>query len=296
MASSSGRKVSADLEALSLAHVEPHHRASCTDRSGSPDRELAAVVGGTEPLATVIAFPGRPAAADPRPKRGATSGSVFQLKITLLDTKPPIWRRVLVDGSSTLDHLHEIIQAAFGWWNCHLHEFEVGRKRYGIPIPGEDWGEPPQDERRTRLDAIAREGSSFRYTYDFGDGWDHRIVVEKVTAQDRRRRNSGVHRRPARLPTRGLRWDVGLPRAARDPRRPDPPRARRATGMARPTLRPRGVRPERVRGQPPQRAARRVRRRRVGASRAPSHEPARRERSTRSCIGANPRVTVRHDS
>ena len=106
---------------------------------------------------------------------------MYQLKITLLDTKPPIWRRVLVDGRSPLDQLHDVIQAAFGWWNYHLHEFEVARTRYGVPDPDDDW-DPPRDERRTRLDAIASEGSAFRYTYDFGDGWDHRIVVEKVLA------------------------------------------------------------------------------------------------------------------
>ena len=149
-------------------------------RSGSPDRELASVVGGTEPLATVIAFPGHLAPADPAPRARTTSGSVHQLKVTLLDTKPAIWRRVLVDGRGTLDQLHEVIQAAFGWLNYHLHEFEVGRTRYGIPDPDDDWGEPPRDERRTRLDAIAGVGSSFRYTYDFGDGWEHGVVVEKI--------------------------------------------------------------------------------------------------------------------
>jgi len=105
---------------------------------------------------------------------------VYQLKVSLLDTKPPIWRRVLVDGGSTLDCVHKVIQAAFGWWNYHLHEFDVGGMRYGIPDLVEDWGDRPHDERRTRLDAIAGEGSSFQYTYDFGDGWDHRIIVEKV--------------------------------------------------------------------------------------------------------------------
>lgn len=169
-----------DLEALSLRMASlilgPLHH-----RSGSPNRELAAVVGSTEPLATVITFPGQPAPGDPAPRgRPTRSGRVYQLKVTLLDTKPSIWRRVLVDGSSTLDHLHEVIQAAFGWWNYHLHEFEVGRDRYGIPDPDEDWGGPPRDERRTRLDTIVAEGSSFRYTYDFGDSWDHRVVVEKV--------------------------------------------------------------------------------------------------------------------
>jgi Plasmid pRiA4b ORF-3-like protein len=171
-----------DFEALSLRLssliLGPLHH-----RSGSPDRELAAVVGTLEPLANVHTFPGERPAAEAAP-RGATRGSVFQLKVTLLDTKPPIWRRVLVDGSCTLDHVHEVIQAAFGWWNYHLHEFEVGRARYGIPDPEEDWGEPPRDDRRTRLDAIAGEGSSFRYTYDFGDGWDHRVVVEKVLSPD----------------------------------------------------------------------------------------------------------------
>jgi hypothetical protein len=166
-----------DLDALSLRTsrliLGPLHH-----RFGSADRELAAVVGNNKPLATVITFPAQMTAPDAAP-RTSSGGSVFQLKITLLDTKPPIWRRVLVDGTSTLDHLHEVIQAAFGWWNYHLHEFEVGRNRYGIPDPDDDRGEPPRDERRTRLDAIASEGSSFRYTYDFGDGWDHRVVIEK---------------------------------------------------------------------------------------------------------------------
>jgi hypothetical protein len=76
---------------------------------GSPDRALAAVTGGAESLAKVIAFPGERSAPDPSP-RAPAGGDVFQLKITLLDTKPPIWRRVLVDGGSTLDHVHDVIQ------------------------------------------------------------------------------------------------------------------------------------------------------------------------------------------
>ena len=166
-----------DLEALSLRMASLIvGRLS----NGSPDRELAAVVGSTEPHAKVIPLPGRSVPPAPAPKPRTANGTVFQLEITLQDTKPPIWRRVLVDGSSTLDHVHEVIQAAFGWWNCHLHEFELGRRRYGVPDPAEHWAEPPEDERLTRLDAIANEGSTFRYTYDFGDGWEHRVVVEKV--------------------------------------------------------------------------------------------------------------------
>jgi hypothetical protein len=106
---------------------------------------------------------------------------VCQLKVTLLDTDPPIWRRVLVDGASTLAQLHDVIQAAFGWQNGHLHEFDDGKARYGPPDrdPDADW-EPPVDERRTRLDAIAVAGSTLGYLYDFGDSWEHEIVVEEV--------------------------------------------------------------------------------------------------------------------
>lgn len=155
---------------------------------GTPRDELAALLGSSEPLAEVIPLrPGQPASAPIAPTAASSpaAGDVYQLKVTLLDTKPPIWRRVLVDGASTLDHLHEVIQAAFGWWNCHLHEFEAGRTRYSVPDPDEDWGPPPKDERRTRLDAITSEGSKFTYTYDFGDDWRHSIVVEKVFPADR---------------------------------------------------------------------------------------------------------------
>lgn len=75
-------------------------------RGGSPDRELSAVVGGTDGLAEVIPLrPGQ--ATEVRPAgTPAPTGDVYQLKITLHDTKPPIWRRVLVDGASTLDQVH----------------------------------------------------------------------------------------------------------------------------------------------------------------------------------------------
>ena len=153
-------------------------------RTGSADRELAAIVGGTDSLAEVIPLPPHEATDAPPAPASPASGSVYQLEVTLHDTEPPVWRRVLVDGASTLHHVHEVIQAAFGWWNYHLHEVEVGRARYGVPDPEEDWGPPPKDERRIRLDSIAGEGSKLTYNYDFGDDWRHRILVEKVLAAD----------------------------------------------------------------------------------------------------------------
>ena len=171
-------------------------------RSGDrfPDQALATLVGDLTPhsnrLAEVIPLPGLkpPTTTSPAPPKASgavspviegadpSSGapSVFQLKVTLLNTKPPIWRRILVDGSITLADLHEVIQAAFGWWNCHLHEFEIGRTRYGVTDPDWDIGPPTTDERTIRLDAVADEGTSFHYTYDFGDDWRLKVTVEKV--------------------------------------------------------------------------------------------------------------------
>ncbi|MBL8776863.1 MAG: plasmid pRiA4b ORF-3 family protein [Acidimicrobiales bacterium] len=161
------------------------------DGPGSPDRALAALVGGAGPLAEVISLRpdlGDQAPAPSGPLTGAARGDVFQLKVTLLGIKPPVWRRVLVDGASTLDQVHEVIQAAFGWWNYHLHEFEVGDDRYGVPDedynPEYDFGPPTIDEGLVRLDSVAGEGSKFDYAYDFGDDWRHRIVVEKVLPAD----------------------------------------------------------------------------------------------------------------
>lgn len=158
------------------------------DGPGSPDRALAAIVGGDRPLAEVVPLRPDLGAQAPAPSgpplTAPARGDVYQLKVTLAETKPPIWRRVLVDGAGTLDQVHEVVQAAFGWWNCHLHEFDVGDERYGVPDPdydpAYDFGPPTIDERQVRLDSVAGEGSTLDYTYDFGDNWRHEIVVEKV--------------------------------------------------------------------------------------------------------------------
>ncbi len=108
---------------------------------------------------------------------------IFQLKIQLLGVRPPIWRRVMVPGEMTLAQLHHVIQTAMGWTDSHLHEFEVGDARYGVPDP--DWGSGDvKDEARAKLFRMAKEGEQVRYTYDFGDGWEHQVTVEKVLAAD----------------------------------------------------------------------------------------------------------------
>lgn len=108
---------------------------------------------------------------------------IYQLKVGLLGVKPPVWRRLEVVGGLTLAQLHEIIQAAMGWTDSHLHAFEVGADSYGTPDP--DWASDLQDERRVRLCQLGLSaGSRFRYTYDFGDDWQHDVLVEQIAAPD----------------------------------------------------------------------------------------------------------------
>jgi hypothetical protein len=108
-----------------------------------------------------------------------SKAQIYQIKVTLDESKPPIWRRILVPGDATLEKLHYILQVAMGWTNSHLHQFIVGQTFFGQPHP--DFGLEMRDERRVKLSQIAPgEGFAFRYEYDFGDSWLHNLVVEKV--------------------------------------------------------------------------------------------------------------------
>src|ERR1700686_4852947 len=92
---------------------------------------------------------------------------VYQLKITLRDIKPPVWRRVLVKDC-TLVKLHGVIQTCMGWDGSHLHAFEIGGEQYGEPDP--DGMMETEDERKVKLSRVVTGGiKKFTYTYDFGD-------------------------------------------------------------------------------------------------------------------------------
>ena len=121
------------------------------------------------------------------PKRQSPAANeVYQLKITLRDARPPIWRRVLVTDATTLHQLHGIVQAAMGWTNSHLHQFIVDEEYYSQKdFELDDWGHEVKNEERVRLAALALVPKrKFTYEYDFGDGWDHEILVEKVYAPE----------------------------------------------------------------------------------------------------------------
>jgi len=112
---------------------------------------------------------------------------LLQLRITLLDIDPPILRRVLVTDDLTFAQLHKVIQAAMGWGDYHMHEFEVGGQRIGDSAPGLfGFGSAPRplSEKKTRLSDVLGNRRKFRYWYDFGDDWWHEIAIEKRLLDD----------------------------------------------------------------------------------------------------------------
>jgi hypothetical protein len=106
---------------------------------------------------------------------------IYQIKVTLDDTHPPIWRRILVPGNITLLKLHDILQIVMGWEDYHLHMFTIEGSIYGDPADDEYGDFGTIDEANYKLNqVIYQEGQRIRYEYDFGDSWDHTLLVEKI--------------------------------------------------------------------------------------------------------------------
>lgn len=104
---------------------------------------------------------------------------VFQLRLTLEVVRPTVWRRLLVPGNVRLDKLHRMFQAAMGWEDSHLHAFEIGDERYGPQY--DDYPEDELDEADITVLLAIGDVRQFTYEYDFGDGWDHEVVVESIS-------------------------------------------------------------------------------------------------------------------
>lgn len=114
---------------------------------------------------------------------------ILQLKISLLDTQPQIWRRVLVKGGYTFYDLHYIIQLTMGWEDYHLYEFHCSGLIIGNPEADDAFvyeaDEAVTDARNIKIDEVlSKEGETLIYKYDFGDGWKHLVKVEKVLDED----------------------------------------------------------------------------------------------------------------
>lgn len=109
---------------------------------------------------------------------------IAQIKVTLLGvSKPPVWRRLQLRADTRLDRLHGLIQAAFGWEDYHLHSFTCGQEEFGPADPDLDLDF--NNERDITLgELIGGVGDRLRYTYDFGDNWEHEILVEQLLDPD----------------------------------------------------------------------------------------------------------------
>lgn len=113
--------------------------------------------------------------------------NAVQVLVTLDDIEPRIWRRLIVPLDTTLANMHPIIQAAMGWKDSHLHDFEVGGLTYGDTwsLSAERTDDDPRvyDAQEVRLRDFSRKpGVTFTYVYDFGDNWRHTVTLEKLVA------------------------------------------------------------------------------------------------------------------
>ncbi|MDR1932231.1 MAG: plasmid pRiA4b ORF-3 family protein [Spirochaetales bacterium] len=108
--------------------------------------------------------------------------SIFVFKISIKGIRPQIWRSVQVPGDFSLADFHHVIQRAMGWYNAHLHSFTIEKETYSDDLSNDrsGFGEDAEDESVT-LERLGLEAKQrFLYTYDFGDNWDHQILVSKI--------------------------------------------------------------------------------------------------------------------
>jgi hypothetical protein len=115
----------------------------------------------------------------------AVSLEIYQFKVTLIGITPSIWRRIQVPGGFSLAQLHRALQVALGWENYHLYMFHLGSKKYGPPDVDEDDDLGLIDAKRARLRAVLPGvGAMFTYVYDYGDNWQHELLLEAIVMPD----------------------------------------------------------------------------------------------------------------
>ena len=115
---------------------------------------------------------------------------ILTLHVQIEDIKPPVWRRIVVDGDITLRSLHHVFQVAFGWTDSHLHEFAIDNTSYQmldnenvLDFMGEMGDTPVLDDRKAKLQRVVQPGQEFVYTYDYGNSWRHIVKVEAIEAR-----------------------------------------------------------------------------------------------------------------
>lgn len=119
----------------------------------------------------------------------SSRNTIYQVKVSLLHTPegwPDVRRYLQVPANMRLDRFHLALQLSMGWKDCHLHEFRIGERKLGRPDLEEDLGQGPvEDERKFRLDQILHKpNESVMYVYDYGDDWQHEIVLEQILSKE----------------------------------------------------------------------------------------------------------------
>lgn len=112
---------------------------------------------------------------------------VYQIQVALKGFKPKIWRRLLIPSDLLLSDFHKIIQTSMGWTNSHLHQFIKNRTFYTMKMQDDDfWNEMDNvDYKSIKIsDLLRKEKEKIIYEYDFGDGWEHDIILEKLLPID----------------------------------------------------------------------------------------------------------------
>ncbi|MGE0825652.1 MAG: plasmid pRiA4b ORF-3 family protein [Candidatus Binatia bacterium] len=119
-------------------------------------------------------------------KKPTSETQIYQLKITLKDFRPAIWRQVHVASTMSLETLHGVIQLAMGWTNSHMHQFKVGKTYYGTTYPDDfDGTTTTKDEGKVTVgEVLKKPKAKLVYEYDFGDGWEHEVVLEKILSPE----------------------------------------------------------------------------------------------------------------
>jgi len=115
----------------------------------------------------------------PAPRRAISSVAALELEVSLRDVDPRVWRRIVVPESISLRNLHEVLQVAMGWDGTHLYRFAIGDVDFGDVEDVDELGDV-----RTKLADLVAPGATFRYDYDFGDGWEHDVRVLRTTVAD----------------------------------------------------------------------------------------------------------------
>ena len=136
--------------------------------------------------------------------------AIVRLKVTLEDVEPEVMRRLDVPLKIRLDRLHLVLQAAMGWTDSHLYEFTAGGTGWGIPDA--DFCSGPMPAAKTTLDEVIKNtgARTVHYLYDFGDGWDHVIRIERIGEGDPQARYPQLVVAQGPRPARGRGRAAGL--------------------------------------------------------------------------------------